>query len=272
MKTIIAPVDFSAISENAALYAAKMAVATEAELYLVHMITMPLSMSEATLTQYQYDAMIETAENDMRVLKEKLHEQTFGALQVTSAVLTSNVEEALEALCSEKKPFAIIMGKERENNVERVLIGNHTIDAARNLHCPVWAIPAGVSFQPFSKLVFACDFKDIDAIPKNEIRAVLNAFNASLCIVHVCKNEKEVIKSNTASAQVREAMNEFWPFIYTVINDSVEAGVEAFAEQHNMGPIIIVPKKKGVFDKLFRKSHSKPLIIKAHRPVIAITG
>jgi nucleotide-binding universal stress UspA family protein len=46
MRTIIAPTDFSAVSLNAVNYAADLAVAINAELILLHVVQIPITVSE----------------------------------------------------------------------------------------------------------------------------------------------------------------------------------------------------------------------------------
>jgi hypothetical protein len=55
MKTIIAPTDFSPISYNACLYAAKMALDINANLVLLHVMELPLSVAEFPVTEDIFD-------------------------------------------------------------------------------------------------------------------------------------------------------------------------------------------------------------------------
>ena len=50
MKTIIAPTDFSTVSANACFYAANLAADIKADLVLLHIMELPVSVAEYPVT------------------------------------------------------------------------------------------------------------------------------------------------------------------------------------------------------------------------------
>ena len=51
MKSIVVPIDFSPSSDNAARYAADLALAIKADLHLIHVIQAPVTAAELTMTE-----------------------------------------------------------------------------------------------------------------------------------------------------------------------------------------------------------------------------
>jgi nucleotide-binding universal stress UspA family protein len=72
MKLIIAPTDFSAISDNAIRYATDMAVAMGTNLMLVNVYQLPISFSEVPLVTISMDEIRKISEEKLQILKDLL--------------------------------------------------------------------------------------------------------------------------------------------------------------------------------------------------------
>ena len=66
MRTIVAPTDFSSVSINALNYAADLAAAIEADLILLHVVQIPITVSEIPFTSVDYEKITEEAEHELR--------------------------------------------------------------------------------------------------------------------------------------------------------------------------------------------------------------
>ena len=69
MKIIVAPTDFSTISLNAVNYATDMACILGANLALVHVCPIPVSLSDVPVPPYPFEELISDAERKMEELK-----------------------------------------------------------------------------------------------------------------------------------------------------------------------------------------------------------
>ena len=159
MRTIIAPTDFSAISLNAVNYAADMAVATNAELLLLHVVQIPATVIEFPLTEMEYQEMTEDASEHLAKLVDQLCMRTKEKINIHTKSMVGSVEHAVKELCNQKEPFVVIMGTKGAGAAERFFIGSKTLYAVNHLNYPVLVIPQNVSFKRNKKNRIGFRFK-----------------------------------------------------------------------------------------------------------------
>jgi nucleotide-binding universal stress UspA family protein len=82
MKPIIVPVNFSAYAINAARYAADLGLALHAELYLVHVIQVPVAPTAMPMPESLYKEMVDSAELNLEGLKAELVKRTIQRVPV----------------------------------------------------------------------------------------------------------------------------------------------------------------------------------------------
>ena len=96
MKTVIASTDFSAISLNAVNYAADLAVAINAELLLLNVVQIPVTIIEVPLTEMEYREMTEDASEDLAKLGDDLCMRTKDRINIHGKTMIGSVEHELK--------------------------------------------------------------------------------------------------------------------------------------------------------------------------------
>src|SRR5436309_1916246 len=144
MKMIIAPTDFSPVSLNAVEYAADMAADIQANLLLVHVVE--LLFTEATVTAESYDVTIRQSRQDLFELQEKLIARTHNTINVETHIGMGTLLGELNRICSLHEPFAVVMGTEERDFIERLFIGNSTKAAVHYLQHSVLVVPAATTY------------------------------------------------------------------------------------------------------------------------------
>ena len=187
MKTIIAPTDFSSISYNACLYAAKMAKDINAELVLLHAMELPIAVAEFPVTEDLFDEI--GMEKELEALKNKLSTETNNKVNIYTKNILGSAEYEIKELCKIKKPFAVVMGTHSSSLLDRFFLGSTTVYSAKHLHCPVLVIPSNATYKPIKKIALASDLKDIYEIPAQEIETIVKHFNAEFEVFYVAKNK-----------------------------------------------------------------------------------
>jgi nucleotide-binding universal stress UspA family protein len=264
MKTIIAPTDFSSISDNACMYAAKMAEEINAELILLHAIELPIAVAEYPVTENLFDQA--GMEKELEALKMKLSAATNNKVKIQTKNILSSPEYEIKELCKTKKPFAVVMGTHRYSSLDRFFLGSTTLYTAKHLQYPVLVIPSTATYKPLKKIALATDLEDIYNIPVHEIETIINLFNAELEIFYVGKNEKNADRKSLGSVLLDHRLVHLQPQFYFIENEDILKGVTSLAKEHATDILMIIPKKHGPF----HKSKSKDFIFYADIPVMAI--
>lgn len=264
MKTIIAPVDFSATSENAALYAAKLAAAINTRLVLLHIMELPIAVAEYPVTDSAFDEA--GIEKELQALKTKLLAAVNNKVDIRTKNILGSPEQQIKELCKTEKPFAVVIATHSSSALDRFFLGSTTVYSAKHLNCPVIVVPHNAKYQAIKKIALASDLKNVYNVPAEEIESIVKLFNAELEVFHAAKNEKAINRDSVDSLLLDHRLLALNPRFHVVKNDDIMIGIADLAKEHNIDLLIIIPKKHGPF----HKSQSKDFIFYTDIPLMAI--
>ncbi|HEY2720335.1 MAG TPA: universal stress protein [Chitinophagaceae bacterium] len=272
MKTVIVPTDFSPTSRNAINYAVDLAKEKSANILLFHAYQIPVSMTDVPIALISVEDLQKNANNQIGELKKSLEQSTGGSIEInTEARLGSTVDE-LERLCERVKPFVVIMGTSGMTGIEGVLFGSTTLSVIKHLHHPVIVVPPGKKYTSIKKLGFATDLKEVVAnTPAQFIKDFVKEFHADLYVLNVHeKNSATSAFPSEQSALLHTLLQELNPKYEFIEDENLEIGIERFAEANHLDLIIAIPKKHKLVERLFRKSHTKELVVHSHLPIMCV--
>lgn len=270
MKTILVATDFSPAALHAAGYAADMALAIDAALYLLHVYQVPLSYGDAPAIISLADVE-QLAEMDMKEFKDVLAGNKAGKPIIKTELRLGSFYKELETVCETIKPYAVVMGCQGTTAAERLFFGSHTVHAIRHLEWPLIAVPAGAVYSSIKKIGLACDFDEVaDTVPADEIKMLVKDLHAEL---HVLNTGNEKVYNPDIvfeSGILQKMLKDLNPGYHFIANEDTDAGILEFTEVNRIDLLIVLPKRHGLIDRLLHKSHSKHLVLYSHIPVMAL--
>jgi nucleotide-binding universal stress UspA family protein len=272
MKLIIAPTDFSALSDNAIKYATDMATTMGMNLMLVNVYQLPISFSEVPLVTISLDQIREISENKLAELKENLETITAGKLKIYIESRLGEVGEEISKLTETLSPFAIIMGTRGTSGAGRFFMGSNSISVISKVGVPVFVIPPGVRFKPFKKVGLATDLEAVvENTPVSKIKEVVQIFDAELHVLNVDYHRRHFTTDTPGETlnmdSLLAGMNPIYDFIE---NKNIDEGLNEFAEKNNLDLLITLPKKHSMLERFFEKSTTRELIHETHIPIMCI--
>jgi len=271
MRTIIAPTDFSAASLNAVNYAADLAAAINAELILLHVVQLPMTVSEIPFTSFDYEEITEEPKQELAILTNQLFIRTKNKINIHHKLMVGSVGPELEDICELKKPFAVVMGTKDAGTAERFFLGSNTMFAVNNLKYPVLIAPSNASFKAIKKIALASDLKEIEsAKPIAFLKNYLETFKSKLDVIHVIDRDNLESDAVPGAISLQNLLPEYSPQFHFVTKENVEEGIYQFVEENHPDLLIVIPKEHGLFGSIFHKSKSKPFILHPHIPVLVI--
>lgn len=270
MKTILVSTDFSPASLNATNYAADLALATGAGLFLFHVYQVPIAVTDVPLVLMSVEDLQKSAEQKLAHLKADVAHITSGKLEIRTEARLGNVTDELENVCSTEQPFAVIMGTTGHSAIDRIIFGSTTLTAIRQLTWPVICIPQGKEYGAgIKKIGFACDLRQVEeTTPFTTIVNFVQALQAELHVLNV--EEGEVPNLPEQTAVLGTALKDVDPQFHFIRHSDVEEGINDFAEQNNLDLLIAIPKKHRLLDGLFKPSSTRQLVKGSHIPVMCI--
>jgi nucleotide-binding universal stress UspA family protein len=268
MKTIIAATDFSPVALNAVYYAADLCLVTGSDLVLFHAFPIPVADHE----WQQTPALLPDADEQLNRLRDKILFRMAERIRVTARLEVGEVVLQLQEYCEAVNPYAVVMGAESTNTFERFLFGAKTITAMQKLTWPLIVVPPDVTFKEIKKIALACDLKNVESIPLQEIKTLVKQFNASLHVLHVSTYDGEMFTTGRVEELdlLRDLLRELKPEYHHFHNQQIEDVIVGFSEANSIDMLVVIPKEHNVISKLFRHSVSSGLVLHAHFPVMAI--
>jgi nucleotide-binding universal stress UspA family protein len=270
MKKIVVATDFSAAATNAAEYAADMANAVKADIILLYVYQPTAIFGELQIPESDEVAIREAA-GAISHLRDTLTARAQADVLVETEIRAGDFFTQLKNVCDSVQPYTVIMGSQGKTAAERLILGGHAEYTTRYLQWPVITVPEGVAFCSIKKIGLACDFdKVIDATPVDEIKLLVNDFNAELHVINTGK--KKVFRPATVfgSGMLQEMLHELHPSYHIITSENTDDGIMDFTEKNAIDLLIVLPKRHGFLNRLLHRSHTKQLVLHSHVPVMAL--
>lgn len=272
MKRILVPTDFSTQAENALKVAAQLAARFKGEIFLLHMLELPLQLVDPVNGSG-------TKNLPEALFFMKLAKQKFKALidkPYLKDIIVHDIVEFHQAFngimeVSEKHNCDIIvMGSNGATGFKEVFIGSNTEKVVRNSNIPVLVIKNEHEEFDINNFVFATDCNLENKHTLNKAIQFANKIDAHLHLVYV--NTANNFKT---TQEATECLNNFikdedlTKHSLNVYNDiTVEKGVLNFAKSINAGLIGISTHGRKGLAHFFNGSISEDLVNHAKRPVV----
>ncbi len=270
MKTILVPTDFSATSKNAALYAVELANQLSAAKMILYNAYQAPVVTEPTMPVMQMldiETLKKISDDGMKLFKSSLQLQNIN-IQIEEinefAVLPNSIDE----VCTRTGADLIVMGITGASKFEEVLIGSTAISVVKNTKVPVIIIPPNAKCDKIERVMLACDYKKVEeTAPLQPIKELLEATSAKLLVLNINQRQGSTDKSQNELLQM---LHNYNPEIHSINTEDFIGGINDFAASNNIDMIITIPKKHGLFEGLFKESHTKQLAFHSHVPLMCI--
>jgi nucleotide-binding universal stress UspA family protein len=272
MKTILVPTDFSDTSKKGALYAIELGNQLSAAKIILYNAYQAPVVTEPTMPVMQMldiDTLKKISDDGMKLFKLSLQIQNTNNVEIEEinefAVLPNSIGE----ICNRTGADLIIMGITEASKFEEVLIGSTSISVVKNTKVPVIIIPPNAKCHKIERVMLACDYKKVEeTIPLQPIKKLLEATNAKLIVLNINQRQRDTDK--TQNELLQSMLKNFNPEFQNINTEDFIGGINDFVESNNIDMIITIPKKHGLFEGLFKESHTKQLAFHSHVPLMCI--
>jgi len=272
MKKILVPTDFSDQAENALKVAAQLAKKYDGEIFLLHMLELPLELIDPT-TQDNH------ANPPEAIFFMKLAHQRFDdimsrdylkGIKVHETVQFHEAFEGIMEISKEKGCDLIVMGSHGASGLKEVFIGSNTEKVVRHANLPVLVIKNNIPLFEVKDFVYASDFVEEGKNSFSEAIKFANTIGATMHLVYI--NTANKFKT---SSKIEKRINTFLKdapigeHTVTVYNDeSIEKGILNFSAKVNAGLIGISTHGRKGLAHFLNGSISEDLVNHAKRPVV----
>ncbi len=272
MKRILVPIDFSKEAKCAAKVASSIARKTGSEIYLLHMLELPVNtIDPAEMSSIRSEPQI--------IYFMKLAHQKFDAFKKLpffkgiKVIESVQFHHAFAGIINESKKNnidLIVMGSQGASGLQEMFIGSNTEKVVRRSKVPVLVIKKGKDNFEIKDIVFASDFKNECKKTFQNVINFANIFDAKIHLLYV----NTIHNFNTTKAiesKIEKFIKGFDLGDYTrrIYNDiSIEKGILSYGRDINADLIALNTHGRSGLSQLFNGSIGQELTNHALRPVI----
>ncbi len=272
MKRILVPIDFSKEAECAAKIAANIAKKTGSEIYLLHMLELPVN----TIDPAEMSSI--RSEPQIIYFMKKAHEKfdKFKKLPFLKGIKTIEsvqFHHAFAGIISESeknKIDLIVMGSQGASGLQEMFIGSNTEKVVRRSKVPVLVVKKGTENFKIKDIVFASDFNNESKKTFQNIINFANIFKAKIHLLYV-----NTIHNFSTTLAIESKMENFikdfeiGEYTRRIYNDiSIEKGILSYGRDIDADLIALNTHGRSGLSQLFNGSIGQELTNHALRPVI----
>ena len=276
MKKILFPTDFSLASNNAFIYALKMAARLDAKITTLHAYQRPdLSAVHLPNTLREvYDSIdLETFESyrdAIPVLHQIAEEAGLDHLEWDNLMIEGDTLKTILGVAQKEEVDFIIMGSWGASGIREVLKGSLAGEIMEHAACPVLMVPDEAVFDgKIDHIAFTTTFSEVEEKALIWLAQLADSFSATLhCLnVDTANVEFHLKRMETLKAKFNDYSHI--KFISLSGND-IEAELIEYMEAHQIDFLGMLMKKRNFWQELFNYSHTKKMAYHSHRPVLSI--
>jgi nucleotide-binding universal stress UspA family protein len=269
---ILAPIDFSAVSLNAANYAAALAHEIDGNLTLLNTVQMPVLYGEIPMPIGNYENVADEAHEQMRNLVLKMSREYNDTLYIHYEVKSGSPVYEIAEWAEKHHPLMIVLGTRGLGSIERFLLGSVTLSLSKESPVPVLVIPEHYTYRKVHKIGFATDLQDVvSATPDELIKKITSLLGAELHVIHNDAHYHELEPAYMEEGMLLDTMfSKEKPDFHFTHNEMTEEGIIDFSKENNLDWLMVMPKKHGFFDELFGHQHTREFVLHAELPIMIL--
>lgn len=272
MKNILVPTDFSEASENALVFAVKIAQAVNGNITLFHSLSPVPVITSMTGLEYsgslEEEGWTETC-RQMNLLVKKVEDQQVSCRKI---IRTSLLAEGVPAVIEESQVDLVIIGTRQPDKFAR-LMGSNALMLFRKMNCPVLMVPSSAKYRGLKKIMYATDLQFGDIAELKKVAQLAKSANASVIAVHICdKAEAAREEENMAwFAEIGDEQIGYDKINYRTVYDSdVMAGLTRTVDFWDIDLLCMSTVGKNFFEQLFSHHSLEKMSRHTHVPLLAL--
>ncbi|MFT5386722.1 MAG: nucleotide-binding universal stress UspA family protein [Saprospiraceae bacterium] len=273
-KKIIVPVDFSATSQNAYLYARELAKHYGAGIEVLHVYmgtfspdesgTRPSKTTKASL-QEQLDDFVSLypSSRDSNVLTD---------VEVSTKIIQGFTVKSIVDLSIDESTSMIVMGSTGKSEIVDRIIGRISSEVAQQAFCPVLMVPKGAKFFSYKNILYASNYESADEFMLEQILNFNKTFSATLHFIHVSTKSKskrfDITEEQIFDTLFKEGEPIFSFNLALEKAGSVMKGLFKYAEKNKIDLIVLVNRQRGFVESALGQSMTKKMALRSQTPLL----
>ncbi|MCA0130989.1 universal stress protein [Winogradskyella alexanderae] len=270
MNRILVPTDFSEQAENALKVAAMLAKPNNAEIYLLHMMEIPMQQIDPINAHSDVPEALFFMKLAHKKFEDLMDSDFLEGITVHETVKADLTFNEIKEACKEFNIDMIVMGSHGAKGIKEMFVGSNAEKVVRTSEVPVLVIKNKHQSFIVNDFVFASDFKNDNRETYKQAVQFAESFGARIHLLMV-NTASNFITTIEAKERIHDFISgqSFDNYSINIYNDiSVEQGILNFSKDVNADLIGISTHGRQGIAHFFNGSISEDLVNHAKRPVI----
>lgn len=273
MKRILVPIDFSKESMNALETAHSLAVNSDSDVLLLHIVEDPNIETMKVSGETHYDPMDNVyvkllLDKTKERLESIVNDPRMSDVNISYKIEVGNPYSSIAENIGSHEATLIVMGSTGATGLQEILVGSVADKTVRYASCPVIVVKEDCSLSDIKHIVLATDLDDDQVQIVGDLKALQEHIGAKLHILKVYDGDNE------NSGDIQDKLKDFAELfelqnISTVAKNSddlVDAILE-YANQIDAGMIAIGTHDRHGLLHLLASRVSQNVLNHSHRPI-----
>ena len=223
----------------------------------------PVPSMEEAKQFYQY---LETKENMALEVINNLREMTRD-IYINLKVQTGTLDYLIEQKSKEEDTYLIVLADDNyRNDFSLITFFDKFSQIAE---CPILRLPGNYHFKPFTKILYASDFLEVDIPKLKKLTDLAEVFNAKVTLLHVTTDiQSEEFDTINVGKEILDKVDYQELVVRTIQASDITNGINNYASENGYDLVAVLREKKDFFENLFNKSQSIEISKKSDKPVL----
>lgn len=274
MKKILVPIDFSPFSMHAAEVAAVIARKTEARIYFLHVIDLPVYGGDTPFQDRQSMAenlfILKHVKKQFKALFDMPFLKGVNAAEVLQF---DGIYDSIAEHAAQNNMDLIVMGTHGSSGfVNDLFVGSNTEKVVRLAEMPVLAIKQKLDSVTFDNIVFASNFYSENDQAFEQVKLIADLFDAKLHLLKVVtRNDFETTDRSYKMMDDFAEKNNLTSYTKNIYNAATtEEGILAFAASCKADMIALATHGRTGLAHLINGSLAEDVVNHAPLPILSV--
>lgn len=279
MKTLLAIVNEPKESKGFLLYVAGMAINLSAQVKILTVHT-PVNYPMGVIDNSGLGTL-EMKRNQENIVDESKKILTKYAEAITEKMSNNMFVEVIsyigfaadkaDQLVSDKEADMLVLEGQEDDGFWLQTSSN--MDIIEKVNCPVWIIPKGAIFKPFTNIIYATDYNEEDITSLKKLIKTFPHYSPNITALHITDStdfEERVKKEGFIETLQKQTAYKQLSFkvAYKSKEDDLTELLNDFALKNEADLLILLKENKSFFKRIFNTSQTKELLKITVLPVL----
>lgn len=268
MAHILVPTDFSSNSLNAALYAVQLYGVEGNRFTVLNSYMMPRG---AASTMWSIDDLLakESREGVDAFIARMKEEPALAKADLVGACEHGDLPNVVDRFVHDSEaPELVVMGTQGASGLKEVLMGSNTADVIKQGSIPVLTVPEHARYKTPKRILLA---DDGGPVKKESIKVLLDIARWSQAEVMIVRvTDPERLGEEVGDSAYDVLLGAVPHSHHFISGENVNTALHDLADQADADMVVVLHRKRGLFEQLFHRSTSTKLAMHTHIPMLVL--